>query len=227
MIRKKIKIKTENEFDELLSQGYVVVDRSSSFSFSRGDDGEIKTDYSYGHIYLEKDDVRLTVDCSELSVLFVLQYNQFANIDGVYMDKTSDHTTKTDIEMYTYDHFDRHRKPCVHLEKINSGNSKKIINFLKEYTESEIKLYEKNNFDKNMFNLFSNVLILIENEDTMDCEIIDKNATSIQKIIDLKEKSKYVKNCFAFSYFYIYSKSNQSEFSPDIFLGCILYDLKN
>ena len=227
MIKKKIKIKTEKEFDELLLQGYVVVDRSGSLSFSRGENEEIKTDYSYGHIYLEKNDVRLTVDCSELGTLFALQYHQFANIDGVYMDKISDHTIKTDVEMYTYDHFDPHRKSCVHIEKINSGNSKKIINFLKAYTESEIKLYEKNNFGKNMFNLFSNVLILMENEDTIDCEIIDKNSTSIQKIVDLKKKSNNMKNCFAFSYFYIYSKSNQSEFSPDIFLGCILYDLKN
>jgi len=130
MIKKKIKIKTEEEFDELLSQGYAVVDRMESFSFNRRENGEIKTDYSYGHLYLEKDGIQLTVDCSELGALFALQYNQFANIDGVYMDKISDHTTKADIEMYTYDHFDKRRKPCVHIEKINSENSKKVINHL-------------------------------------------------------------------------------------------------
>lgn len=225
--KKLIKIKTEEEFQELLSQGYTVVDRSGSLSMSKDENGEFKTNYSYGHIFLEKDDLRLTVDCSELGALFALQYNQFANIEGVYMDKISDHTTKTDVEMYTYDHFDKRRKPCVHMEKINSKNCKKIINFLKAYTESEIKLYQQNNLGKNMFNLFSNVLIITENDDEINCEIIDKNSTSIQKIIELKNKSKEMQNCFTFSYFYIYSKSNKSKFSQDIFLGCILYDLKN
>ncbi|MGI0055776.1 MAG: hypothetical protein ACREAK_00205 [Nitrosarchaeum sp.] len=227
MKKKYIKIKTEEEFNELLSQGYTVVDRSGSLSMSKDENGELKTNYSYGHIFLEKDDVRLTVDCSELGALFALQYNQFADIDGVYMDKISDHTTKTDIEMYTYDHFDKRRKPCIHIEKIDSKNNKKIINFLKAYAESEIKLYKQNNLGKNMFNLFSNVLILTENDNKINCEIMGKNSTSLQKIIGLKNNSKDMQNCFAFSYFYIYSKSNQSKFSPDVFLGCILYDLKN
>ncbi|QLH03005.1 hypothetical protein C5F47_05300 [Nitrosopumilus cobalaminigenes] len=225
--KKLIKIKTEEEFKELLSQGYIVVDRSGTIAMAKNEKGELETTKNFGHIFLEKNNERITVDCSELGALFALQYNQFANIDGVYMDKISDHTAKSDVEMYTYEHFDKRRKPCVHVEKINSKNFKKIIDFLKEYADSEIKLYQQNNSGKNMFNLFSNVLILYENNDEIDCEIIDKNRTSIQKILELKNKSKEIQNCFAFSYFYIYSKSNKSKFSPDVFLGCIFYDLKN
>jgi len=129
--------------------------------------------------------------------------------------------------MYTYDDFDKRRKPCVHIEKINSKDTKKIVDFLKAYTESEIKLYKKNNAGKNLFNLFSNVLIITENNNKVDCNILGKDSTSIQKIIKLKNESQTMQNCFAFSYFYIYSKSDKSKFSPDIFLGCILYDLKN
>ena len=227
MKKSTIKIKTEKEFDNLLAQGYKVVNNYSRFSFSKGDDGELKSDYNYGYIFLEKDDEQLTVDCSEVSILFALQYGQVADIDGNFFDKIQNHNEKADVEMYTYDHFDTRRKPCVHIETINSNNTEKIIQYLKAYVENEIATYSRNNLGRNLVNIFSNVILITENNDRIDCETFAKNTLDIQKISELRDKSSNIQNCFAFSFFYIYSKSKKSEFHPDFFIGCILYDLKN
>src|SRR5579885_3315418 len=53
------------------------------------------------------------------------------------------------------------------------------------------------------------------------------SVVDIQKVNELRDKARNMQNCFAFSFFYIYSKSKKSEFHPDFFIGCILYDLKN
>jgi len=227
MKKSLIKIKTEKEFDNLLAQGYKVVNSYSRFSFSKGDDEELKSDYNYGYIFLEKEDEQLTVDCSEVSPLFATQYRQIADIDGNFFDKVQNHNERADVEMYTYDHFDTRRKPCVHIEAINSSNTEKIIQYLKAYVENEIVAYSRNNLGRNLVNIFSNAILITENNDRIDCEIFDKNTLDIQKINELRHKASTMQNCFAFSFFYIYSKSKKSEFHPDFFIGCILYDLKN
>jgi len=95
MKKKLLKIKTEKEFNDLLSQGYKVVNTRSRLGMSKDENGEFKTDYNYGFIFLEKDDSQLVVDCSELGALFAMQYMEFADIDGTYIDKISNHTKKS------------------------------------------------------------------------------------------------------------------------------------
>ena len=227
MKKKLLKIKTEKEFDDLLSQGYKVVNNFSRFGMSKGEDGEFKTDYSFGCIFLEKGGSQLIVDCSELGPLFAMQYRQFADIDGTYYDKISDHTVKSDVEWYTYDYFDQKRKPCAHVDKIQSNNLKKIISFLEAFVKNEITAYSKNNLGKNLFNIFSNVLLIKEINDQIECDVFNKTELTLQKINELRGNSKNNQNCFLFSFFYFYSKSEKSKFHPDMFIGCIFYDLKN
>jgi len=224
MVKKLIKIKTEEEFNELLSQGYKVVNNYSRFGISKDEKGELKTDYNYGYIFLEKGDSKLTIDCSELGSLFASQYSRFANIDENYFEKITDHTLKCDVERYTYDHFDQRRKPCVHVNKIESKNFEKIILYLKTYVENEITSYSANNLGKNLFNIFSNVFLIKEVYDKIDCDVLNKNQLTISEIQDIRENAKKTQNCYLFSFFYFYSKS---EFHPDIFVGCLFYDLKN
>lgn len=227
MKKSTIKIKNEKEFQDLLTQGYKVVNNYNRFGFSRDDNGEIKPDYNYGYIFLEKNDEQLIVNCSELGILFASQYSQVADIDGTYFDKVPNQTEKVDIEMYTYDHFDERRKPCVYVETINSNSTEKIIQYLKAYVENEIVIYSRNNLGKNLFNIFSNVILITENNDHIECEIYNKDQLNFQKINALRDKANHTQNCFAFSFFYTFSKSKKSEFHPDLFIGCILYDLKN
>lgn len=227
MKKKLIKIKTEKEFQDLLSQGYKVVNNYSRFGMSKDKKGGFKTDYNYGYIFLEKGDSKLTVDCSEISMLFASQYSQFADIDGNYFDRISDHTVKSDIECYTYDFFDERRKSCVYMNNIQSKNFQKIIVYLKAYVENEITLYLQNNLGKNLFNIFSNVFLIREINNQIDCDVLNKNQLTIQKINELRKNSKKIENCYLFSFFYFYSKSTKSKFHPDVFIGCIFYDLKN
>lgn len=227
MKKKLLKIKTEKEFNDLLSQGYKVVNTRSRLGMSKDENGEFKTDYNYGFIFLEKDDSQLVVDCSELGALFAMQYMEFADIDGTYIDKISNHTEKSDIEWYTYEYFEPIRKPCVHINKIHSKNLKKIILHLNAYIENEITSYSKNNLGKNLFNIFSNVFLIKEINDRIDCDVINKNELTLQKIDELRNDAKKNQNYFLFSFFYFYSKSEKSVFHPDVFIGCIFYDLKN
>ena len=227
MAKKLIKIKTEKEFQDLLSQGYKVVNSYSRFGMSKDEKGEITPDYNFGYLFLEKGDSKITVDCSELGLLFASQYTQFADVDRTYFDKISDHTEKSDIEWYTYDYFDQRGKPCVHIEKINSKNTEKIILFLKAYVKNEMESYSKNNLGKNLFNIFSNVFLINENNNQIDCDVLNKNELTIQKINQLRKNGETKQNSFLFSFFNFYSKSPKSEFHPDFFIGCILYDLKN
>lgn len=48
MTKSTIKVKTEKEFEDLLAQGYKVVNHFNRFGFSKSDDGELKSDYNYG-----------------------------------------------------------------------------------------------------------------------------------------------------------------------------------
>ena len=227
MVKKLIKIKTKEEFQDLLSQGYKVVNSYTRFGMSRDEKSEINSDCNFGYLFLEKEDSKITVDCSELGLLFASQYTQFADVDRTYFDKISDHTEKSDIEWYTYDYFNQRRKPCLHIEKINSKNTEKIILFLKAHVKNEMESYSKNNLGKNLFNIFSHVLLINENNDKIDCDVLDKNELTIQKINQLRKNAKTKQNSFVFSFFNFYSKSSKSKFHPDFFIGCIFYDLKN
>ena len=222
-----IKIKTEKEFQDLLSQGYKVVDKYARLGMSKDENGEFKTDFNYGYVFLEKNDLRLIVDCSELGALFAMQYEQFADIDRTYMDKISDHTEKADIEWYTYDYFNQRQKPCVYVANIDSKNTEKIILYLKAFVKNELEIYSKNNLGKNLLNIFSNVFLINEINDQINCEILDKTQLTIEKIKEVRNTCERTENCFLFSFFNFYSKSKKSKFHPDMFIGCILYDLKN
>ena len=54
-MKKQIKLKTEKEFEDLLSQGYKVVNTYSRLAWSKKEDSE-GFDYNYGYIFLEKND---------------------------------------------------------------------------------------------------------------------------------------------------------------------------
>ena len=180
--RKLIKIKKESEFQSYLSKGYKVVNNFNRFGFTNDGKGNVVPDYNYGYIFLEKGDEQLIVNCSELGVLFASQYSQVADIDGAFFDKVSNQTEKLDIEGYTYNYFNDRRKPVVHVEKINSNKIEKIIQYIKGYVENEIAIYSRNNSGKNLFNIFSNVILITENNNEISCEICDKNHLTIKKI---------------------------------------------
>lgn len=219
-----IKIKTEKEFKDLLDDGYEVVDKYARIAIKKDDDGNLKTTDNYGCIFLEKNGTRIAVDVSEIGALFAMQYEQFADIDGNYMARISNHTLKCDVETYTYDYFNGRRKPCLHTTKLESQNTEKIVSYLKAYVKNEITSYSKNNLGKNLFNIFSNVLIIYDKKEGIDCDVFNKEQLTASKIKEIRDNTKNYENCYAFSFFYLYSKS---EFHPDIFIGCILYDVKN
>ena len=68
-MKKQIKLKTEKEFKDLLSQGYQVVNTYSRLAWSKKEDSE-GFDYNYGYIFLEKNNEQLVVDTSNLGELF-------------------------------------------------------------------------------------------------------------------------------------------------------------
>lgn len=227
MKMKQIKITTREEFDNLLAQGYEVVNSFTRFGVSRRENGEILPDYNHEYIFLKKEDDEIVVDVSSLGMFFAMQYRQIADIDGNYFEKAGNVRGHADVEMYTYAYFDPIRVPCIHVESIKSNDTPKIIQYLKAYVENEFAIYAKNNTGRNLFNIFSNVLVITESRGQIDCEVYEKGKMTIQKISELREKASKMENCFVFSFFYLYTQSDKTEYHPDFFWGCIMYDLKN
>ncbi len=224
-MKKQIKLKTEKEFKDLLSQGYKVVNTYSRLAWSKKEDSE-GFDYNYGYIFLEKNDEQLVVDTSNLGI-FAMQYNQVADIDGNFFDKVLNQTVKADIEMYTYDYFSQRHTPCVHFEKIEIIQNKQIIQYLKAFVKNKIETYARNNIGRNLFNLFSDVIVVYENEKGIQCQIFDKELTTLKHINNLRNDAQNYKSCYAFSFFQIYNRGKKSEFDADFLVGCILSDVKN
>lgn len=226
-MKKQIKLKDKKEFEDLLSQGYKIVNTFSRLGISKNDDGKLTSDYNYGYIFLEKNDEQIVVNCSDLGELFAMQYTQVADIDGNFFDKISNHTVKADVEMYTYDFFNQRRAPCVHFEKIEIIQNKQILTHLKAFVQNQIDLYKKNHNGRNLFNLFSNVIVVYENENSIQSDIFEKENTTLKHINDLRNDAKNYKSCYAFSFFQIYNRGKKSELDADFLVGCILYDVKN
>ena len=125
MKKRQIKVKTQKEFDKLLTQGYKIINTYGRMSWSRAKNNQVSTDYNYNYIFLENENEQLVVDCSD-SEVFSSYYEQIADIDGTSFDRIENQHVKADIQMYTYDFFSNGRHiPIVDGNKIESiGNNK-------------------------------------------------------------------------------------------------------
>jgi len=227
MKKRQIKIKTQKEFDALLAQGYKIVDTYGRMSWSRAEKDQVSTDYNYSYIFLENENERLTVDCSN-SEVSSMYYEQVADIDGTSFDRIENQHAKADIEMYTYDYFPNGRHiPIVDGQKIEKIGNKKILQYVRAFVKNKLGQYTQNHHDRNLFNLFTDTIVIFEDHKGIHSEIFDKENFRIKHLQKLRTNSKNYKSCHAFSFFQLFSRGNVSEFDSDIFVGCILYDLKN
>ncbi len=158
----------------MLAQGYKIVNTSTRLAWSKKDDGVVSRDYYYGHIFLEKGDEQLDVDCSD-SEVSSMYYEQVADIDGTFFDRVVNQEAKADTTMYTYDYFsgDVHI-PIINVEKKDIIKNKKVIPCIEAFVKSKLAIYSKNNFGKKLFNLFTDTIIVFEDRKGIHTEIFDK-----------------------------------------------------
>jgi len=196
-------------------------------SWSRAENDQISTDYNFSYIFLENEHERLIVDCSD-SEVSSMYYEQIADIDGTFFGRIENQHDKADMEMYAYEYFSNgHHIPIIDGNKIEIIGNKKILQYVQAFVKNKLGIYAQNHDGRNLFNLFTDTIVIFEDHEGIHIEIFDKENFMLKHLQELRNHSKNYNSCHAFSFFQLFSRGKVSEFDSDIFVGCILYDLKN
>lgn len=223
---RKIILEKIEELDSLLTNGYEIKDRYFHLVSHRNDNGEFENTVT-SRLLLEKDQDVIHATTDSLG-LYPMQFERLYDFEKkrpvfTFMPDQSIHT---ELETIIVDIIAPRFKKYVKTVEHSFNNAKKIYQIMQEFVKSEKELRYVGYPKLHLSDIFSKVLIINENQNSIDFDIVSKEKITLKEIQEIQIKSKIYDNCIALSFFYLTKKISKNDFN-DVLVGLVLYDIKN
>lgn len=212
-------IESENHYDQLIEEGFEVINLQFSWHKATEQLGVQAT------MQLKKDGKLFLANANKINDLALSLKNLYSfELKKPVFTKTSELGWGIDHEESLINMIIGKYKNPLKSMGFNSSNKKKIFELMKEWVAREKNIRYGLKGKREIFYL---ICIITEKSGIVSRKNFHKELITLQEIKKINEDARESDSTLALSFFYLSPKIQKEKKLEDILIGCILYDVKD